>query len=203
MCQRYSTSQSRYRVDIDNHMNCKHIQANGFLEAIPCLESTAMNFRKCVYGFHDVSRVLIPRVWQHFPVLSALTVLKMGICLNLTNADAKLFGKHLKHARELLNDIIAKAAMKYFNTYEWIRTYATIVDSRMMLLTCGKPVLRSPFKLTTRTARTARAPSADSRCPKRSPSFHWPSINGWVNLGSMHNSNGFGATPQISIPMSG
>lgn len=56
-------------------------------------------------------------------------------------------------------------------------------------------VLSSPFKLTARTARTA-APSADSRCPKRSPSFHWPSINGWVNLG-LHNSNGFGATVQL------
>ena len=47
---------------------------------------------------------------------------------------------------------------------------------------CGlfaKPVLSSPFKLTARTARTA-APSADSRCPKRSPSFHWPSKVGSI-----------------------
>ena len=73
---------------------------------------------------------------------------------------------------------------------------------------CGsfaKPVLSSPFKLTARTARTTRAPSADSRCPKRSPSFHWPSINGWVNgqLAQLKWVWCNCATPQINIPMSG
>lgn len=123
------TSQSWYRIDIDNHMLCKHIQANGFLEAILYVYG--------IYGnrFHDVAPVLIARLWQHFPVLSALTVLKMGICLNLTNADAKLFGKHLKHARKSLNNIIVQAAMKLFNKYESIRLYATTIDGRMMPLT--------------------------------------------------------------------
>ena len=123
----FQTSQSWYRIDIDNHMLCKHIQANGFLEAILYVYG--------IYGnrFHDVSPVLIVRLWQHFPVLSALTVLKMGICLNLANADAKLFGKHLKHARKSLNNIIVQAAMKHFNN-ESIQLYATTIDGRMMPL---------------------------------------------------------------------
>ena len=136
MCQTYSKYinliQSRYR---QSH-TLQAYPSRWFLGSNPvCVWSTAINFRKCVNRFHDVSRVLIARVRQQFPVLSALTVLKMGICLNLTNADAKLFGKHLKHARELLNDIIVKAAIKHFNNYESLGVYATIVDLRMMLLT--------------------------------------------------------------------